>query len=46
MQFDRPAVTVTTVLEPPMRTRLDAAAQGYFAAVHAESLPDAVRTVR
>ena len=29
-----------------MRTRLDAAAQGYFAAVHAKSLPEAVRAVR
>jgi AraC-like DNA-binding protein len=39
-------VTVATVLEPAMRTRLDAAAQGYFAAVHADSLPAAVRAVR
>jgi len=29
-----------------MRRRLDAAAQGYFAAVHADSLPQALRTVR
>ncbi len=46
MQLDAQPVTVTTVLEPAMRTRLDAAAQGYFAAVHADSLPDAVRAVR
>lgn len=46
MQLDTQPATVTTVLEPAMRTRLDAAAQGYFATVHADSLSDAVRTVR
>ncbi len=46
MQLDAQPAIVTTVLEPAMRTRLDAAAQGYFAAVHADSLPDAVRTIR
>ena len=29
-----------------MRVQLDAAAQGYFAAVHTDSLPEALRTVR
>src|SRR3972149_6251188 len=46
MQPERQLATVTTVLEPAMRRRLDAAAQGYFAAVHADSLPHALRTVR
>jgi AraC-like DNA-binding protein len=46
MQVAVPPPTIITVLEPPMRTRLDAAAQGYFAAVHAGSLPEALRAVR
>lgn len=46
MYGDRPPATVTTVLEPAMRRRLDAAAQGYFDAVHADSLPHALRMVR
>jgi AraC-like DNA-binding protein len=46
MHFERQPATVTTVLEPAMRRRLDAAAQGYFATVHTDSLPAALRTVR
>jgi AraC-like DNA-binding protein len=46
MRYETHPVTVATVLEPAMRTRLDAAAQGYFAAVHTDSLPAAVRAVR
>ena len=46
MHLERQPATVTTVLEPAMRRRLDAAAQGYFAAVHADSLPHALRTIR
>jgi AraC-like DNA-binding protein len=38
--------TVATVLEPAMRMRLDAAADGYFAALHTGSLPEALRAVR
>lgn len=37
---------VATVLEPAARTRLDAAAHGSFATVHAKSLPDVIRAVR
>jgi len=40
----RPAVA--TVLEPSERARLDAAAQGHFATVHAETIRDAIRAVR
>jgi AraC-like DNA-binding protein len=46
MQAQTPPPTVITVLEPPVRTRLDAAADGYFAAIHAGSLPEALRAVR
>lgn len=46
MQRDWRRATVATVLEPGMRVQLDAAAQGYFAAVHTDSLPEALRTVR
>ena len=40
------APTVATVLEPDERTRLDAAAAGCFAAVHAGSVREAIRAVR
>ena len=40
------APTVATVLEPEERPRLDAAAAGCFAAVHATSVRDVIRTVR
>lgn len=46
MASGRDATTVATVLEPGVRARLDAAAQGYFAAVHADTLPQAIRAVR
>ena len=36
--------TVATILEPAMRARLDT--QGYFTALHANSLRDVLRTVR
>lgn len=38
--------TVATVLEPTERPRLDAAAQGCFAALHTDSVPEAIRAVR
>lgn len=37
---------VATVLEPAVRTRLDAAVHGSFATVHVETLPDVIRAVR
>ena len=43
---DHEKATVATVLEPGMRPRLDAAAVGHFSTLHAESLPDALQTVR
>jgi len=43
---DQEKATVATVLEPRMRSRLDAAALGYFSTLHAESLPEALATVR
>ncbi len=46
MQQDWRRATVATVLEPGMRVRLDAAAHGYFAALHTDSLPEALRAVR
>ena len=46
MQRNWRRATVATVLEPGMRGRLDAAAHGYFAPLHADSLPDALRAVR
>ncbi len=46
MTLETHPLTVATVLEPAMRTRLDAATQGYFAALHANSLREAVRVVR
>src|ERR1700745_1294029 len=39
-------VTVCTVLPPPERPRLDAAADGCFATLHAASLRDALRAAR
>lgn len=45
-RYSLDVTTVATVLEPAVRPRLDAAAQGYFAAVHADTLPDAIRAVR
>src|SRR2546423_10061497 len=39
-------VTVCTVLPPPERPRLDAAADGYFTTLHAASLRDALRAAR
>jgi hypothetical protein len=38
--------TVATVLLPVERARVDAAGSGCFAAVHRDSIPDAVRIVR
>jgi AraC-like DNA-binding protein len=38
--------TVATVLEPADRYRVDAAAGGRFATIHANSVADAIRTVR
>ena len=46
MQRNWRRATVATVLEPGMRGRLDAAAHGYFAPLHTDSLPDALRAVR
>jgi AraC-like DNA-binding protein len=46
MPQDWRGATVATVLEPGMRARLDAAADGYFAALHTDSLPEALRAVR
>ncbi len=40
------AATVATVLLPGERTRVEAAGQGAFVALHAESLDEAVRAVR
>lgn len=37
---------VATVVEPPVRSRLDAGAGGRFAVVHSETLREALRTVR
>jgi AraC-like DNA-binding protein len=37
---------VATVVEPAERRRLDAAAHGRFATIHAESVADAIRAVR
>lgn len=45
MEYGHPP-TVATVLAPRERPRLDAAADGSFAAVHAETVRDVVRTVR
>src|SRR5207237_1199200 len=39
-------VTVCTVLPPPERPRVDAAADGCFATLHAASLRDALRAAR
>ncbi len=39
-------ISVATVIEPRMRARLDAAAQGSFTAYHAETVSDAIRAVR
>jgi AraC-like DNA-binding protein len=39
-------LTVATVVEPETRARLDAAVQGYFRVVHADTLGDAIRAVR
>jgi AraC-like DNA-binding protein len=38
--------TVVTILEPDDRPRLDAAANGCFATVHANSVPEVIRAVR
>lgn len=38
--------TVATVVDPRDRPRLDAAAGGRFRTIHADSVPDAIRTVR
>lgn len=43
---DRGTATVATVLEPAMRSRLDAAALGHFTAFHADTMPDALHAVR
>lgn len=40
------APTVATILDPRERSRLDAAADGSFLALHAESVGDALRAVR
>jgi AraC-like DNA-binding protein len=46
VRLESQAATVATVLEPTLRARLDAAGQGYFAALHADSLTEALRAVR
>jgi AraC-like DNA-binding protein len=38
--------TVTTLIEPAARTRVDVATEGCFTAIHAGSVSDAVRSVR
>ncbi len=38
--------TVATILEPAMRDRIDAAAEGHFSTLHAESLSDAMRALQ
>ena len=38
--------TVATILEPAERSRLDAAAQGTFAAYHAKNVGEALRVLR
>lgn len=38
--------TVATVLDPPSRPRVDAAAGGRFRTIHTESVADAIRAVR
>lgn len=43
---DEGSPTVATVLLPVERARVDAAGSGCFAAVHRDSIPDAVRIVR
>jgi AraC-like DNA-binding protein len=40
------SATIATLLEPSVRLRLDAAARGRFATVHARSLPEALKAVR
>lgn len=42
----RDRVTVATILEPGMRARVDAAVEGHFATLHADSLPAALHTIR
>ncbi len=42
----RITTTVATILEPAERSRLDAAAQGTFAAYHARNVVEALRAVR
>jgi AraC-like DNA-binding protein len=39
-------LVVATVIEPESRARLEAAVQGCFRVIHADSLRDAIRTVR
>jgi AraC-like DNA-binding protein len=39
-------LVVATVIEPESRARLEAAAQGCFRVIHADSLREAIRTVR
>ena len=46
MGWSHPSPTVATIVEPTERSRFDAAAQGCFAAIHAENVRDAIRTVR
>lgn len=38
--------TVATIVEPGDRPRFDAAGQGCFAAIHTDSIPEAIRAVR
>lgn len=46
MQAGYRTPTVATVVPPAERTRLDAAAHGSFATVHAETVPEVIRAVR
>jgi AraC-like DNA-binding protein len=46
MQRMEATPTIATVLHPTERPRLDAAADGRFATIHAETVADAIRAVR
>ncbi len=46
MELERRVSTVATVVEPEVRSRLELAGRGRFAAIHARSVGEAIRTVR
>lgn len=46
VQSSRQEASVVTVLEPSIRSRLDAAGEGLFATIHADTVHDATRAVR